>query len=79
MKTPKENATVVVKKPRTKRAPAPVEPAVEIVSSRTLAAYRARRTMIAKQMRGASKSVRTGLVAKLADYDRRLGNMKIAA
>ena len=50
-----------------------------IVSTRTLAAYRAHRTVVAKSMTGASKSVRTDLAAKLAGYDRMLGAMKVAA
>jgi len=46
-----------------------------IVSSRKIAAYRAHRTMVANAMKGASKSVRTELAAKLAGYDRLLASM----
>jgi hypothetical protein len=54
-------------------------PKFTIVSTRTLAAYRAHRTMVAKSMKGCTASVRAVLAVKLADYDRRLGAMKVAA
>jgi len=52
----------------------------KIVSARTLAAYRAHRTMVAQQLRGdATRAVRIELANKLAAYDRLLSTLKIAA
>ncbi len=50
-----------------------------IVSARTLAAYRAHRTRLAQQMKGCTKSVRIELAAKLAEADRKIETLKVAA
>jgi hypothetical protein len=54
-------------------------PKFTTVSKGTLAAVRAHRTMIVKQMFGMTRAVRADLTAKVAAYDRRLAAMKVAA
>jgi hypothetical protein len=54
-------------------------PAVAIVSTRTIAAYRAHRKMVEQQTKGATKSVRVALAVKMADYDRLLSTLQAAA
>lgn len=67
-------ASVELPKPKPVR-----KPKLTIVSARKIAAYRAHRTMVAKRMKGSTKSVRAELAAKLAEYDRLLATLKAAA
>lgn len=76
--TDKAKAGLLATLPTVTKAKAPKAPAPAPAANRSVAAFRAHRTRLSQRLKGATKSVRAEINAKLADLDRKIADLVAA-